>query len=92
MISNLIGHILDLRLAQLAAKAGCYYTRYADDLTFSTRKKVFPSAIAKRSTKNENRWLLSKPLRVEIKDAVFTINKTKPGCKFAGLDKSSRAS
>ena len=34
VISNLIGHILDIRMAGIAAKAGCFYSRYADDLTF----------------------------------------------------------
>ncbi len=36
IISNLIGHTLDIRLADLARRANCTYTRYADDLTFSS--------------------------------------------------------
>ena len=46
VISNLIGQILDVRLAQLARRHGCSYSRYADDLTFSTNERIFPSAIA----------------------------------------------
>jgi RNA-directed DNA polymerase len=46
VISNLIGHILDIQLASLAVKHSCTYSRYADDLTFSTNEAVFPRAIA----------------------------------------------
>ncbi|RAS27608.1 MULTISPECIES: retron Ec67 family RNA-directed DNA polymerase/endonuclease [unclassified Pseudomonas] len=47
VITNLIAHSLDIRLAALAKKNSCTYSRYADDITFSTRKNVFPIAIAK---------------------------------------------
>ncbi|HET8700960.1 MAG TPA: reverse transcriptase domain-containing protein [Nitrococcus sp.] len=46
VISNFIGNILDLRLLALARDAHCTYTRYADDLTFSTNEKLFPGEIA----------------------------------------------
>ncbi len=46
IISNFIGHILDIRLVNLSKKTKCTYSRYADDLTFSTNKKDFPSQIA----------------------------------------------
>ena len=46
VISNLITHLLDMRLVKLASEAGCTYSRYADDLTFSTNKKEFPKDIA----------------------------------------------
>ena len=39
IISNLIGNILDVKLLRLSKEVKCYYTRYADDLTFSTNKK-----------------------------------------------------
>ena len=38
VITNLISHSLDIRLASLAKKYKCTYTRYADDITFSTRE------------------------------------------------------
>jgi 5S rRNA maturation endonuclease (ribonuclease M5) len=47
VISNLVAHVLDMRLVKLASQAGCTYSRYADDLTFSTNKKTFPAEIAK---------------------------------------------
>lgn len=46
IISNLIGLILDIHLSKLARNNGCSYTRYADDLTFSTNRSEFPEALA----------------------------------------------
>ena len=45
VIANLITHPLDIRLAKLARKCSCVYSRYADDLTFSTREAIFPKEI-----------------------------------------------
>jgi RNA-directed DNA polymerase len=36
VISNLVGHVLDIHLCKLASANGCTYSRYADDLAFST--------------------------------------------------------
>ena len=47
IISELIGQVLDLRLLRLAKKYGVRYSRYADDLTFSTNNKQFPAALAR---------------------------------------------
>jgi RNA-directed DNA polymerase len=41
IISNLICQILDYRILKLCKKYRLVYTRYADDLTFSTNNKVF---------------------------------------------------
>jgi retron-type reverse transcriptase len=60
VISNLVAHILDIHLVQLAANAGCSYSRYADDLTFSTNKRSFPPAIAERDAAQPHKWLPGK--------------------------------
>ena len=41
LISNLIGNIVDISVIQLAKKYRLSYTRYADDMTFSTNDKHF---------------------------------------------------
>lgn len=48
VITNLISHSLDIQLASLAKKYKCTYTRYADDITFSTRKSDFPIQLMKQ--------------------------------------------
>lgn len=46
IIANMICSKLDSQLQQLARENKCYYTRFADDITFSTSLAVFPSSIA----------------------------------------------
>lgn len=42
MIANMIAAPLDSRLQEIAEKLHCTYTRYADDITFSTTRTKFP--------------------------------------------------
>lgn len=72
IISNLIGNILDMRLITLARDAHCTYTRYADDLTFSTNKKSFPTDIA--VSERGAIWKVGKKLRGEIERTGFKLN------------------
>ena len=46
IISNMICSRLDAKLQQLAKEYQCTYSRYADDITFSTNRAKFPSALA----------------------------------------------
>lgn len=46
VISNMICARLDGELQRLAESLACNYTRYADDLTFSTNKRDFPNDLA----------------------------------------------
>lgn len=46
IISNMICHSMDRDLVRLSRRYGLYYTRYADDLTFSTRRNSFPLDVA----------------------------------------------
>lgn len=46
ILSNIICMRLDGELSRLAKANGCKYTRYADDITFSTYKRDFPESLA----------------------------------------------
>lgn len=45
IISNYICRRMDRDLARLARSERCYYTRYADDLSFSTDRSTFPASL-----------------------------------------------
>ena len=47
LLSNLIMHNHDAELSKIARKYGLVYTRYSDDLIFSTRSKMFNRVTAK---------------------------------------------
>ncbi len=80
VISNLVAHLLDMRLVMLASETGCTYSRYADDLTFSTNKKEFPADIAVPSGTKDSAshlWLPGKGLQKIIERTGFRINAKK---------------
>ena len=83
VISELIGQILDLRLLRFAKKHGVRYSRYADDITFSTSQKDFPSALAQQDPSDLSRWTLGNELVKKIEGAGFKINpaKTRMHCR-----------
>lgn len=82
VISNLIGHLLDIRMVNLAKKAKCTYSRYVDDLTFSTNRNEFPEIIAKPEKPEGNIWLAGERLEKEIKKVGFSINKNKTSMQY----------
>ena len=82
VISNLVTHVLDMHLVRLASSAGCTYSRYADDLTFSTNKKDFPLEIAVPSGANPHLWAPGNELRRIIARAGFKINATKTRMQY----------
>ena len=82
IISNIIAHLLDIRLNELAASNGCTYTRYADDLTFSTDEKIFPSSIAKRNPATGHHWLAGAGLTKRVAKAGFVINGQKTRMQY----------
>lgn len=53
IISNMICAKMDSQLQALAQQYRCFYTRYADDITFSTYLRDFPSALAGTSSSGE---------------------------------------
>ncbi|WP_234266554.1 retron Ec67 family RNA-directed DNA polymerase/endonuclease [Hydrogenophaga sp. NFH-34] len=75
VVSNLLARMLDIHLAKLAKRNRLTYTRYADDLTFSTNLNVFPEAVAKRVS--EHVWQLGPELISTIGSCGFSINDLK---------------
>jgi RNA-directed DNA polymerase len=84
VISNLVGHILDIRLCKRASTGGCTYSRYADDITFSTNKPEFPRSIARRSEGDAHRWEVGDQLAEAVVSAGFTINPLKTRMQYKG--------
>lgn len=82
VISNLIAHIMDIHIARLASAVGCRYSRYADDLTFSTNKRNFPPEIAVRCDDNPHVWLPGIHLKAIISHAKFTVNERKTRMQY----------
>lgn len=82
IISNLIGHLLDVRLAALAFQTGCSYSRYADDITFSTNKRVFPPKLAKPVGGSEHEWQVGPALATITKKTGFSINPAKTRMQY----------
>lgn len=72
IISNMICGKLDSQLQQIASKYRCVYSRYADDITFSTTLRKFPSGIA--ITNDFEQIVPSDELKEVIKGNGFEIN------------------
>lgn len=79
VITNLISHILDIQLAALAKANSCIYSRYADDITFSTRERVFPSEIMNIEA---GEYIVGRKLGGIIKRAGFVLNEKKTRIQF----------
>lgn len=80
VISNLIAHPLDVALAKLASTAGATYSRYADDLTFSTNKPLFPPSIAVKE--QEHSWIPAKAFEQIVKKNGFSFNDKKTRMQY----------
>lgn len=75
VISNLICYRMDAQLTRLAKNFGVQYTRYADDLTFSKRKGVFPASLAYENDDRET--IVGQPLREIIESNGFLVHPDK---------------
>ncbi|MCI5167728.1 MAG: hypothetical protein D3903_16970 [Candidatus Electrothrix sp. GM3_4] len=75
----MIGHLLDVRMVRLAKKTKCTYSRYVDDLTFSTNNKKFPKEIAYCS---DGEWIPGDKLTGEVDSVGFKINKKKTSMQY----------
>jgi RNA-directed DNA polymerase len=80
VISNMICGQLDDQLFSLAKREKCLYTRYADDITFSTSRVIFPQKIAwskYNSLTEKTTWRPGSEVRRIIKSNGFSINPEK---------------
>src|SRR5690606_12917628 len=75
IISNMICVRLDAKLQQLAKEHQCTYSRYADDITFSTNRSSFPSALAYLSDIGQIE--IGNELSIIIEENGFQINPKK---------------
>lgn len=73
-ISNIICYRMDRELAHLCNKYNCRYTRYADDITISTKMLYLPKKIAKFK---DGQVILSSNIIDIIKNEGFVINNDK---------------
>jgi RNA-directed DNA polymerase len=76
VISNMICARLDSQLQRLAKKYQCIYTRYADDITFSTSRSRFPSHLAWFSQDAE-KYILGYEVKRVVEDNGFFVNEAK---------------
>lgn len=71
-----------MHIVRLAAEVGCAYSRYADDLTFSTNKKEFPPEIARKSEDAPHIWLPGRELEEIVMHSDFKINARKTRMQY----------
>ena len=76
VISNMICYILDNNMEKYCNEYNCIYTRYADDITISTRSYKFPKQIAKKDI-NNNIIIGEKIIKIIEEESGFIINRNK---------------
>jgi len=74
VISNFIAHVLDIHLNKVARTGRCTYTRYVDDLTFSTNEKEFPASIARLVLGSSDAWAPGDGLVKHVFRSGFKLN------------------
>jgi RNA-directed DNA polymerase len=78
VITNMLCAKMDSQFQRLAKECKATYTRYADDITFSTTLPKFPEALARIVTEEEEqKVILGEPLLAIIADNGFEVNEPK---------------
>ena len=79
IISNIVCRGLDKALAELARTHRCSYTRYCDDIVFSTNRASFPRSLAHLEEAGEGRTtaVIGDALLQAITQAGFRVNEAK---------------
>jgi len=77
IVSNMICERMDNELRRLSKQHRCYYTRYADDITFSTSVYAFPAALAVVTSDKTQQLHIGNELKAIIEGNGFSINPSK---------------
>lgn len=77
VLSNIVSSVLDADLERLSKKHRCTFTRYADDLTFSTDELHFPAPIGRQVAAHGSEAMVGPKLEALIKSAGFEVNPEK---------------
>lgn len=75
-------------LVRLAKASGCTYTRYADDLTFSSNKPLFSSRVAFQPNPHLHQWEPGHGLKRLIAKSGFSINPNKTRMQYRDSNQS----
>ena len=90
VVSNMICGRLDSQLQKVAKRYNCLYSRYADDLTLSTRTSSFPKSLARQQkTEAGSQIMVGAELEAVITGNGFKVNKTRPGSARDSVDRKS---
>jgi RNA-directed DNA polymerase len=76
VLANMVCAPLDAELVAFAKQHHCFYTRYADDITFSTDRPRFAPAVAYRDDTSHD-WIIGDELKRILKRNTFRINEAK---------------
>ncbi len=77
VIANILCRRLDQQVKELCKSLGCWYTRYADDISISTRLDKFPHDIAYEVEAPDRRIVLSPRLIATIQSNGFEVQEAK---------------
>ncbi len=77
ILSELVASAMDRYMCELARRYRLRYSRYADDLTFSTKLETFPNGIVRRCDEGPEAWRVGEVLRRVVRRSGFTINEAK---------------
>lgn len=77
VLSNIIASHLDGILTSTAKSHGSFYTRYADDITFSTNRRSFSHGLVRRDEETKTGWVAGADLVAAVDSAGFSINPNK---------------
>src|SRR5258708_35617955 len=69
-------------MCDFATPNGCTYSRYADDITFSTNKPNFPADIARQIVGEVHKWEAGDKLQRTITKSAFAINSAKTRMQY----------